>query len=85
VGSDADIAIWDPKKKVTISQEVLHEDVDFTPYEGIEVVGWPVTVLSRGRTLVLDGEFVGETGGGEFLRCDRVNLNPPRGNRVSDS
>jgi len=85
VGSDADIAIWDPNKKVTISHEVLHEDVDFTPYEGIEVVGWPMTVFSRGQLLVADGEFVGATGGGEFLRCDRVNLNPPRGNRVCDS
>ena len=36
-----------------------------------------------GRMVVSDGEFVGEVGSGEFLRRDRANLNPPRGNRVS--
>ena len=35
VGSDADIAIWDPERKVTISQTLLHDGSDYTPYEGI--------------------------------------------------
>ena len=48
VGSDADIAIWDPDKVVTIRNANLHHNVDYTPFEGMTVTGWPVTVLSRG-------------------------------------
>ena len=49
VGADADIAIWDPDRKVTIRQEILHHGSDYTPYEGIEVTGWPVTTIVRGE------------------------------------
>ena len=83
VGSDADIVIWDPDKKVRLKHGGLHEDVDYTPYEGLEVIGWPVTVMSRGQVLVAEGEFMGRKGWGRFLRRDRINLNPPRGNRTS--
>lgn len=82
IGSDADISIWDPDKKVKLKHDILHEDVDFTPYEGLDVVGWPVKVMSRGQVLVSDGEFIGEKGCGQFLRRDRINLNPPRGKRT---
>jgi dihydropyrimidinase len=37
IGSDADIAIWDPTREVTISQELMHHDCDYTPYEGLRV------------------------------------------------
>ncbi|HJO97371.1 MAG TPA: dihydropyrimidinase, partial [Rhodospirillales bacterium] len=57
VGADADIAIWDPEKKVTIGTAMLHDNVGYTPYEGRTVTGWPVTVLSRGRVVVEDGEL----------------------------
>jgi dihydropyrimidinase len=71
IGSDADIAIWDPEKKVTITNENLHHNVDYTPYEGIECTGWPVTVLSRGDVVVQDCEVVASEGRGQFLRCDK--------------
>jgi dihydropyrimidinase len=71
IGSDADIAIWDPDKKVTIANENLHHNVDYTPYEGIECTGWPVTVLSRGDVVVQGGEVVATEGRGQFLRCDK--------------
>ena len=48
VGADADIAIWDPERRVRISQALLHHGSDYTPYEGLEVTGWPVTTLVRG-------------------------------------
>ncbi|MDP7241136.1 MAG: dihydropyrimidinase [Rhodospirillales bacterium] len=69
VGADADIAIWDPEKKVTIGTAMLHDNVGYTPYEGRTVTGWPVTVLSRGRVVVEDGQLNAERGSGEFLPC----------------
>ena len=66
-GSDADIAIWDPTKQVTIRQEYLHHAIDYTPYEGWEVTGWPVTTISRGKVVANGGDFVGDEGHGQFL------------------
>lgn len=70
VGADADIAIWDPEKDVTISVEMLHDNMDYTPYQGMRVRGWPVTTISRGEIVVTDGELVVQPGRGAFLRCD---------------
>jgi len=67
VGGDADLVIFDPEREVTLSQSSLHQNVDYCPYEGWEVGGYPMTVLSRGRMIVRDGEFVGEAGAGRFL------------------
>jgi dihydropyrimidinase len=58
IGSDADIAIWDPKKRMTISNANQHHGADYTPYEGIKVKGWPVLTMVRGRTVVKDGALV---------------------------
>ena len=67
VGSDADIAIWDPDLEVTVTWDMLHDNVGYTPYEGRKLRGWPVTVLSRGRVAVEDGELKVERGSGQFL------------------
>ena len=67
IGSDADIAIWDPEKEITVTWDLLHDNVGYTPYEGRTLTGWPVTVLSRGRVAVEDGELKVERGSGEFL------------------
>jgi len=84
VGSDADIAIWDPELKQTITHDLLHEEVDFTPYEGIEVKGWPVAVYSRGDLIVSDGEYVGKDSRGEFLRRNRIDVESSSGNPLRD-
>lgn len=68
VGSDADIVIWDTEREVTITNARLHHAVDYTPYEGMKVRGWPAVTLSRGE-VVWDGEFRGRPGHGRFLRC----------------
>jgi dihydropyrimidinase len=47
---------------------MLHENVDFTPYEDMEVQGWPELTMVRGRTVVKEGKFYGERGYGEFVR-----------------
>jgi dihydropyrimidinase len=71
VGADADIALWDPAREVTISNGLLHHAVDYTPYEGMTVTGWPVMTLSRGELVCRDGEFLGAPGRGRFLACDK--------------
>ena len=68
IGSDADIMILDPEKKVTITQEGLHSNTDFTPYEGWKVKGYPITTISRGTVLVRNGELVAAAGHGRFLK-----------------
>ena len=67
IGADADIALWDPDKRVTLTQDVMHHGSDYTPYEGLEVTGWPVTTMVRGRTVFDDGRPVGPAGHGTFL------------------
>jgi dihydropyrimidinase len=67
VGSDADLAIWDPEKRVTITNALLHHQVDYTIYEGLEVQGWPEVTLSRGEVVCEDGEIRAEPGRGRFL------------------
>ena len=71
-GFDADLVIFDPQRRVTIQAgKTLHERVDWSPYEGMTVQGWPRHVLSRGRVIVRDGEFVGEPGWGRFVSRGR--------------
>src|SRR5437660_4891449 len=69
VGSDADLAIWDPERETTITVGMLHDNVGYTPYEGRRLKGWPVTVLSRGRVVVEDGRLAAARGSGAFLPC----------------
>jgi dihydropyrimidinase len=69
VGSDADIAIWDPEKEVTIGRSMLHDRMDYTPYEGFKVKGYPILTLSRGQPVWRDGKPMGKAGRGEFLPC----------------
>jgi dihydropyrimidinase len=71
VGSDADIAIWDPTKRMTITNANQHHGADYTPYEGIKVKGWPVLTMVRGRTIVKDGALVAETPAGEHVARGR--------------
>jgi dihydropyrimidinase len=68
VGSDADLVIFDPKRKHTISAATHHMRVDYSMFEGIQVTGMPDVVLSRGRVVVEGDKFQGRAGQGEFLR-----------------
>ena len=67
IGADADIALWDPERRVTITQDLMHHGSDYTPYEGLEVTGWPVTTMVRGRVVFDGGRVVAEAGYGAFL------------------
>ena len=79
VGSDADVAIWDPELPVTIRQENMHDAMDYTPYEGRKVTGWPVTTISRGEVIWRDGAVTGAAGRGRFLPCELSAAARPRG------
>jgi len=79
VGSDADFAIWDAEKDVTISQSMIHDAMDYTPYEGMKIKGWPVITVVRGEVVAESGEFVGAAGRGRFLRCDISPAAQPNG------
>jgi dihydropyrimidinase len=67
VGSDADVVIFDPQRQATLSVDNLHQNVDYCPYEGWEVRGYPITVLSRGEVIVRNSEYTGTPGRGRFL------------------
>ena len=79
VGSDADIAIWDPERETEITAGMLHDHVGYTPYEGRRLRGWPVTVLSRGRIVVEDRKLGAERGSGQFLPCALSDAAKPSG------
>jgi dihydropyrimidinase len=68
VGADADIAIWDPARKVVMTHDLLHDDCDYTPYEGLSVTGWPVLTMVRGQLVVRNSELVAQKGSGTYLR-----------------
>src|SRR5947208_1074148 len=67
-GSDADIVVFDPEKKLKLSARTLHMNVDYNPYEGREVVCANSTVISRGRVVIDGGKFVGRAGSGSFIK-----------------
>lgn len=72
VGSDADIVIFDPSAKMTISAKTHHMKVDYSCYEGKEVQGVAETVLSRGKLVIEGGKFVGQKGNGQYLKRSTV-------------
>jgi dihydropyrimidinase len=67
VGSDADIVVFDPEKRVTISSATDHSKSDYNLYEGTEVTGTPEIVLLRGNVLVEDGELAAQPGIGQYV------------------
>lgn len=72
VGADADLAIWDLEKRVTITNDILHHNVDYTPFEGLEVQGWPETMISRGDIIIESNELKAQPGRGQFLTQERM-------------
>ena len=76
VGADADLVIWDERDFV-LKNELLHHEVDYTPYEGMRLKAWPAVTLSRGE-VVWDGALHPQAGRGELLRCGAPTLMPKR-------
>jgi dihydropyrimidinase len=78
-GVDADLVLWDPEKRVTITNSLMQHAIDYTPYEGLEVTGWPVTTIARGRTVMRDNLVMAEPGSGRFLARGPYDMIKPRG------
>jgi dihydropyrimidinase len=68
VGSDADVVVFDPEKKVTISAATHHSKSDYNLYEGTQVQGSPEVVLLRGHVLVENDQLVAKPGLGQFIK-----------------
>lgn len=78
VGSDADIVIFDPEKEITLSHSSLHEHVDYTPYEGIKLTGYPIMTILGGRVIAKNGEFIGKSRGKFVARKPYQNHSHPK-------
>jgi dihydropyrimidinase len=76
IGSDADIAIWDPNWERVISTAILHDNMDYTPYDGMEITGWPRTVINQGRLVVYNETLQVERGSGSFLEREPGEVAP---------
>ena len=74
VGADADLVVWDPEKKHTLSVTTLHMRIDYSPLEGREVFGFPSVVMQRGKVLARDGKWLGKAGDGKFLKRGTFGL-----------
>src|SRR6201997_1479768 len=84
IGADADIAIWDPAREVTLSDAMMHDLTGYTPFAGRKLRGWPVTVLSRGRAVIAEGKRVANPGSGKFLARTGGEAAKPTGRLVAD-
>jgi len=73
-GFDADIAIWDPTLRRTATQADQHDNMDYTPFEGLEITGWPVLVMNSGEIIVENGELKAERGRGRFIARKPIDL-----------
>jgi dihydropyrimidinase len=68
VGADADLVVWDLDREVTVTTAMQHDRMDYTPYEGRRLRGWPDVTLSRGEVVYRDGEPHGHAGRGRLAR-----------------
>ena len=68
VGSDADLLVFDPNRKVTLHAKDLQTNCDWSPYEGWKLTGYPHVTISRGEVVAEDGKFVGKAGYGRFIK-----------------
>lgn len=67
-GADADIVVFDPAKQVTVNSKFPYENVDYSPYAGVLLHGYPVLTMSRGTVLFKNGQFIGPHGHGRYVK-----------------
>lgn len=84
IGMDADIAIWDPEETRTVTAEDQHDNMDYTPFEGWTVKGWPVAVLSRGMRVVEGGKLIAEPGQGQYVSRAKIDLTGYPGHKATE-
>jgi dihydropyrimidinase len=84
IGNDADIAIWDPVRKVTLTDEMMHDLTGFSPFSGRTVTGWPEKVLLRGRVLVDGDTFTSKPGEGRLMLREGGKAATPSGRLAAE-
>jgi dihydropyrimidinase len=67
IGSDADLIVLDPKLETVVRKDSFGQSFDYSPYEGIRLRGGPKVVISRGKIVVEDGQFLSQERAGEFI------------------
>jgi dihydropyrimidinase len=82
VGRDADIVVYDPKARFTVTNKKMHGDTDHTIWEGSHMKGYPEATYSRGNLVFRAGKFLGEKGAGQFVACKPIRLTAPDLNNV---
>lgn len=78
-GKDADLVLWDATKQVTITNALLQQAIDYTPYEGMQITGWPVATIRRGEVVMQDGRVTAQPGSGRFLARGPYDMIRPTG------
>ncbi|MCY1665398.1 dihydropyrimidinase [Rhizobium sp. SL86] len=81
-GFDADIAIWNPEETRTVTLDMQHDNMDYTPFEGMEINGWPELVMNRGRIVVEKGMLKANAGDGRFVARKPVDTGAMPGYRA---
>ncbi|HEY6787480.1 MAG TPA: amidohydrolase family protein [Trebonia sp.] len=77
VGSDADLALWDPQKRMTIDGASMQSRAGYSVYDGWTVQGWPRFVIRRGQVMLADGSSLAQPGQGQWIRRGRAAAQPP--------
>ena len=78
-GADADLILWDPTRRTTLTNALMQHAIDYTPYEGMQVTGWPVATLRRGEIVMRDGVVSARPGSGRYLPVGPYAHIRPRG------
>ncbi|QYX56186.1 dihydropyrimidinase [Roseovarius sp. SCSIO 43702] len=84
-GMDADIAIWNPETRRKMTLEDQHDNMDYTPFEGMDLTGAPEIVMTRGEVVVEHGKLRATEGQGRFVARDRVDLSGVPGIPVKET
>jgi dihydropyrimidinase len=79
VGADADLVLWDPAAKRVLDNAMMQHAVDYTPYAGREVTGWPMLTLRRGEVVMREGRVQAEPGSGQYMPRGPYPLIRPTG------
>ena len=77
-GADADLVLWDPNRRTRLTNALMQHAIDYTPYEGMEVTGWPVATVRRGEVVMRDGVVQAKPGSGQYIAVPPYDFIRPR-------
>ncbi|MEM7415095.1 MAG: dihydropyrimidinase [Gemmatimonadota bacterium] len=73
-GMDADIIVVDPERETEIDPSILHSNVDYSPYQGMKLRGFPTWTVARGDVIVDEGDLRAERGRGALISRSRIDF-----------